>query len=55
MATTLTRRTVLKTGAAAGAALAAPFVRGPYAAGTLSLRLLDDWVPTPNEPMRKIC
>jgi ABC-type glycerol-3-phosphate transport system substrate-binding protein len=53
----LTRRAVLKTAAAAASttALAAPFVRGAYAAGKLSCGFWDHWVPTANEPMRKLC
>ena len=48
-----TRRTVLT--AAATAALAAPFVRGAYAAGALKVGFWDHWVPGANEAMRKIC
>ena len=46
MTSVLTRRTVLKTAALASTALAAPFVRGAYAAGKLSCGFWDHWVPT---------
>ena len=49
----LTRRTVLGA-AAATTALAAPFVRGAYAAGSLSVGYWDHWVPGANEPLRKL-
>src|SRR5947209_11298961 len=56
MATTiLTRRTVLNTAALATTALAAPFVRGAYAAGKLSCGFWDHWVPGANEPLAKLC
>src|SRR5690242_559339 len=51
--TLLTRRTVLQTTAAT--ALAAPFVRGAYAAGTLSFGVWDHWVPGAAEVLKKIC
>jgi ABC-type glycerol-3-phosphate transport system substrate-binding protein len=45
----ITRRRFMATTAAASAALvAAPFVRGSYAAGKLSLGLWDHWVPGAN-------
>jgi len=50
-----TRRTVLKTAALASTALAAPFVRGAYAAGSLKLGFWDHWVPGANDTMTKIC
>jgi len=53
-ASTPTRRTVLQT-AAATAALAAPFVRGAFAAGKLSVGFWDHWVPGANDVMRSIC
>jgi hypothetical protein len=53
MGTKLTRRTVLGA-AAATTALAAPFVRGAYAAGHLSVGYWDHWVPGANEPLRKL-
>jgi ABC-type glycerol-3-phosphate transport system substrate-binding protein len=43
----LSRRTVVAGGAAAG--LAAPFVHGAYAAGTLTIGLWDHWVPGAND------
>src|SRR5207248_637622 len=55
MATTaLTRRRVLAAGAAATAALSAPFVRGAYAAGKLSVGFWDHWVPGSNDTLRKL-
>ena len=53
--TLLTRRTVLKCGALAAAALGAPLVRGAYAAGKLSCGFWDHWVPGANEPLAKLC
>jgi ABC-type glycerol-3-phosphate transport system substrate-binding protein len=50
----LTRRTVLKT-ALATTALAAPFVRGAYAAGKLSVGMWDHWVPGASEALQKLC
>ena len=44
----LTRRTVLQI--AAGATLAAPFVRGAHAAGKLSFGTWDHWVPGASDP-----
>ena len=55
MTTSLTRRSVLKSGSLAAAALAAPFVRGAYAAGKLRCGFWDHWVPGANEPLRKLC
>jgi ABC-type glycerol-3-phosphate transport system substrate-binding protein len=51
----VSRRRVLQTTAATSAVLAMPFVRGAFAAGKLSCGFWDHWVPTANEPMRKIC
>src|SRR5690242_3263655 len=56
----LTRRAVLKTIAAAPPAyaagsLAAPFVHGAYAAGTLSMGAWDHWVPGAGQVLQKIC
>ena len=52
----LTRRTVLKTAAlATTTTLAAPFVRGAYAAGKLSFGVWDHWVPQESEVMVKLC
>ena len=50
-----TRRSVLKSGALAMGALAAPFVRGAYAAGKLRCGFWDHWVPGANEPLAKLC
>ncbi|HEX9465225.1 MAG TPA: ABC transporter substrate-binding protein [Alphaproteobacteria bacterium] len=51
-----TRRKVLKGAAAASAALlTAPYVRGAYAAGKLSLGIWDHWVPGANDNMTKLC
>ena len=52
---TLTRRTVLNTGALATTALLAPFVHGAHAAGKLSCGFWDHWVPGANEPLSKLC
>jgi ABC-type glycerol-3-phosphate transport system substrate-binding protein len=49
----LTRRTVLQT--AAATTLAAPFVRGAYAAGKLSVGTWDHWVPGASEVLAKLC
>jgi ABC-type glycerol-3-phosphate transport system substrate-binding protein len=54
MATTLTRRTLVKTAALATTALAMPFVRGAYAAGQPSVGYWDHWVSGANEPLRKL-
>ena len=43
------RRFVASTAAASTALVAAPFVRGAYAAGKLSLGLWDHWVPGANK------
>jgi ABC-type glycerol-3-phosphate transport system substrate-binding protein len=50
-----TRRSVLKSGALTMGALAAPFVRGVYAAGKLRCGFWDHWVPGANEPLAKLC
>ena len=49
----LTRRTLLQT--AATTALTAPFVRGAYAAGKLSVGFWDHWVPNANNALTKLC
>ena len=53
---TLTRRTMLKTGAVAAAAgaLPLPFTHGAHAAGKLSVAVWDHWVPGANEVLQKI-
>ena len=50
-----TRRTVLKAAAFASTAMAAPFVHGAYAAGTLSCGFWDHWVPTATGPLEQLC
>ena len=51
-----TRRTVLKNAALAIAAgITAPYVRGAYAAGKLTLGCWDHWVPGANSSLTKIC
>ena len=57
MDTSLTRRGMLKTAAAAAAttALAAPFVHGAYAAGKLASGFWDHWVPGANDALTKLC
>ena len=53
---TITRRSVLKTAALASTAvLAAPYVRGAYAAGSLTLGCWDHWVPGANNALIKVC
>ena len=50
-----TRRTVLKNAAlATTAVLAAPYVRGAYAAGKLTLGIWDHWVPGANNTLTKL-
>jgi len=57
MATTLTRRTVLRGAAAATAAtaLTTPFVHGAFAAGKLAVGFWDHWVPGANDTLTKLC
>jgi ABC-type glycerol-3-phosphate transport system substrate-binding protein len=55
MLTPLARRRFIKTGAAASAALAFPYVRTSYAAGALSLGFWDHWVPGANDTLTKLC
>src|SRR5437763_8612375 len=57
MASSLTRRSVLKTAAATAAttAFAAPFVHGAFAAGQLKLGFWDHWVPGANDALTKLC
>lgn len=47
------RRFVAGTAAASAAMVAAPFVRGAYAAGQVSIFFWDHWVPAGNVEMRK--
>ncbi len=50
------RRSVLKSAALGSAAvIAAPYVRGAYAAGSLSLGVWDHWVPGANKALIKLC
>src|SRR5262252_963113 len=49
----LTRRRLLQT--AATGALAAPFVRGAFAAGKLAVGFWDHWVPGANNTLTKLC
>ncbi len=51
------RRTVLRAAASAAAAVAlsAPFVRGAFAAGKLSVGFWDHWVPGANNTLTKLC
>ena len=52
----LSRRSLLKSAALGSAAtLAAPYVRGAYAAGSLSLGGWDHWVPGANNALIKLC
>ncbi len=52
----LSRRSLLKSAALGSAAtLAAPYVRGAYAAGSLSLGVWDHWVPGANNALIKLC
>src|SRR5262249_28617477 len=59
--TSVTRRGVLKAVAltppavAVASSLAAPFVRGAYAAGKLSMGTWDHWVPGASQVLEKIC
>src|ERR1700742_4839394 len=52
----ITRRGVLKNAAlGSAAAIAAPYVHGAYAAGTITLGCWDHWVPGANGTLTKIC
>ena len=52
----LTRRSVLKSAVlGSAAAITAPYVRGAYAAGKLTLGCWDHWVPGDNKALDKIC
>jgi hypothetical protein len=56
MAIRTTRRAVLKNAAlATTAVLAAPYVRGAHAAGTITMGCWDHWVPGANSTLTKIC
>jgi len=49
------RRRFIKGTAAASAALAFPYIRTSYAAGSLSVGFWDHWVPGANDVLTKIC
>jgi ABC-type glycerol-3-phosphate transport system substrate-binding protein len=51
----MTRRSLLTTAALAGTALAAPYVRGAFAAGKLACGFWDHWVPGANDTLTKLC
>jgi hypothetical protein len=51
----LLKSTALATASVAAAPLAAPYVRGAYAAGKLKLGLWDHWVPGANDTLTKLC
>ena len=54
--THLTRRGVLKSAALGTVAtVAAPYVKGTYAAGTLTLGTVDHWVPGANNVLTALC
>jgi len=55
MSNPLTRRSFVKTGAIASAALAFPYVRTSYAAGSLAIGFWDHWVPGANDTLTKLC
>src|SRR5215469_6351387 len=51
-----TRREIIKSAALGSAvAIAAPYVKGVYAAGSLSLGVWDHWVPGANNTLTKLC
>ncbi len=51
-----TRRQILKSAAlGSAAAISAPYVKGAYAAGSLSLGVWDHWVPGANNALTKLC
>lgn len=52
---TTRRRFIAGTAAASAAAIAAPYVRGAHAAGSLSIAFWDHWVPGGNTAMTEIC
>ncbi len=49
------RRFLGQTALATGALIAAPYVRGAYAAGKLSIGFWDHWVPGANDTLTKLC
>src|SRR6185312_185391 len=54
--TRISRRSVLKTAAlGSAAAIAAPYVSGAYAAGTITMGCWDHWVPGANKTLDKLC
>jgi len=51
-----TRREIIKSAAlGSAAAIGAPYVKGVYAAGSLSLGVWDHWVPGANNTLTKLC
>src|SRR5271156_3644304 len=51
-----TRRNILKSAALGSvAALAAPYVKDSFAAGSLALGVWDHWVPGANNALNKLC
>ena len=53
---TINRRTLLKTTALATASVvAAPYIRGAHAAGSLTMGCWDHWVPGANNTLTKLC
>ena len=51
-----TRREIIKSAAlGSAAAITAPYVKGVYAAGSLSLGVWDHWVPGANNTLTKLC
>src|SRR5215468_7046069 len=51
----ISRRRLLQSAAVITTTFAVPHVRGAFAAGKLSCGFWDHWVPSANEPMRKLC
>jgi ABC-type glycerol-3-phosphate transport system substrate-binding protein len=51
----ITRRTAVKYAALGTTMLAAPYVRGAYAAGRLTLGCWDHWVPGANNTLTRLC
>src|SRR3954468_23131545 len=49
------RRRFIKTAAATSAALAFPYIRTSYAAGSLAVAFWDHWVPGANDTLTKLC
>src|SRR5580700_720802 len=49
------RRFIAQTALVTSAAIAAPYVRGAHAAGSLSVGFWDHWVPGANDTLTKLC